>query len=170
MAIWVAVEYCNLSCRHVFEYIRLYVYIWDVYLHLLSAEYVLTITMACFSHLKKWLLSQAQWPRRCLISFWPRFTSWAWETVASSCQTRTPGINDNSTRHRQHCSGQWDWGRKWCEYRHLIRARMLGFYSAVIPDGSSVFIFTKHKETSQKVLSLNGLFFREGKLLPDQCA
>ena len=46
---------------------------------------------------------------------------------------------------------------------------MLGFYSAVIPDDSSVFIFTKHKETSQKVLSLNGLFFREGKLLPDQC-
>ena len=58
MAIWVAVEYCNLPCKRIFD------------LHLLSAEYVLRITMAYFSHLKKWLISQAQWPRRCLISFW----------------------------------------------------------------------------------------------------
>lgn len=51
---------------------------------------------------------------------------------------------------------------------------MLGFYSALVPDDSSVFIFTKHKQTSLSSLSEcafpNGLFFREGKLLPDQCA
>lgn len=66
-------------------------------------------------------------PRRCLISFWQPTKVYVTglETMASSAKRGSQVLNHNNSHHRHHRGGQWDWGRMWCEYRHLIRARML---------------------------------------------